>query len=182
MKSPIREFFFWSLLSTWVMVISLGLGILMSSPARAEIRQLEEAPGQSVIQSRQLLQDQHGNRWQAIAFQRSYPNGQTSFDLRLVGFPGIANIDHSQPLMLTNSLGANLTAHANDQEIFTDKTHPEPNVGQYDLQAVFPQVQAEIPLKLSIPTLQDESVRLSVSPLIIQEWKAVASSEWQIRK
>jgi hypothetical protein len=120
------------LLATLVLTVFLGLGIFMAPYAVAAISQLEEAPGQMVYQSRQSLKDQHGNSWQAIAFKRISPNDKTSFELRLVGFPGVVEIDRSQPLLLTNSMGEELTAADNSSLIFTDLSDPEPNVGEHD--------------------------------------------------
>jgi hypothetical protein len=174
MKCQIRKLLSKLLLGAFMFAIVLGLGMVASPSVTADIQQLEEAPGQTLYQSRQTLQDQHGNRWQVIAFKRIRPNGRTSVDLRLVGFPGVAEIDHSQPLMLKNSLGKTFVAAANDRDIFTDVAKPEPNVGQYDLQSLLPQLQAEIPLKLLVPTTQEKAVHLSVSPSIVQEWQTIA--------
>ncbi len=172
------EFFSWLLLlGALVLAVLLGLGMLNPSSTTAAIRQLEEAPGQTVYQSRQTLKDQHGNGWQAVAFKRIRPNGQSSFELRLVGFPGVVEIDRSQPLTLTNSLGKTLTATDVSNTIFTEAAKPEPNVGQYDLQPLLPQLQMGIPLKLTLPTLSGEAVSLSISPLLIEEWQTVASHE-----
>jgi hypothetical protein len=177
MQNQIRKLLTWLLLlGALVLAISLGLGLFASPPAAAEIRRLEEAPGQMVYQSRQTLTDQHGDRWQAIAFKRIHPDGQTSFELRLVAFPGAVEIDRSQPLTLTNSLGKTLTAADTSTDIFTEVNQPEPNVGQYNLQPLLPQLQAEIPLKLMLPIVQGEVVRLSVSPSLVQEWQTVSSS------
>lgn len=79
------------LLGAIVMGLFLGWGMLHPPSAVAAIRQLEEAPGQMVYQSRQTLQDQHGSGWQTVAFKRIRPDGQASFELRLVGFPGGGN-------------------------------------------------------------------------------------------
>jgi hypothetical protein len=70
----------------------------------------------------------------AIAFNRIRPDDSTSFYLRLVGFPGSAEIDRSRPLNLTTSLRQSLTAADASSDIFTDASTPEANVGQYDLQ------------------------------------------------
>ncbi|MGI0486768.1 DUF3122 domain-containing protein [Pantanalinema rosaneae CENA516] len=176
----IRQIFSWLLLlGAIVLAILLGLGILNPSPATAAIRNLEEAPGQVVYQSRQTLKDQHGNPWQTVAFKRIRPNGQTSFELRLVGFPGVAALDRSQPLTLTNSLGTRLTAADVSRAIFADTAQSEVHIGQYDLQPLLPQLQPEIPLKLSFPTLSGETISLSISPLLVEEWLTVANSSWQ---
>lgn len=157
----------------------LGLSvlyILLDAPsALAAIRQLEEAPGQVVYQSRQTLVDQQGDRWQTIAFNRIRPDGSTSFYLRLVGFPGTAAIDRDRPLTLTTSLGQSFTAADASSRIFTDASAPEPNVGQYNLQPIVSELPIAIPMQLALPTLDQNDVRLSVSPALVQEWKTVAN-------
>lgn len=170
----IRNAFSWLLLlGAIILGVLLGLGMLNSPSAAAAIRQIEEAPGQIVYQARQTVNDQHGNTWQAIAFQRVRPDGTTSFDLRLVGFPGMAEIDHTQPLTITNSLGKSFTATDTSSNIFADAAQSEPNVGQYNLQALLSELPAEIPAKLSVPTLSGDAVSLSVSPSSIQEWRSI---------
>jgi hypothetical protein len=79
----------------WALTINLAI-----APAQAALRQLEEAPGQTVYQSevyqsRQTLKDQQGGSWQAIAFQRTHSDRTATMYLRLAGFPGTANLDHS---------------------------------------------------------------------------------------
>lgn len=163
-----------------VLLLSLGVflmsGVLIgSAPAIAAIRQLEEAPGQVVYQSRQTLIDPHGMSWQAIAFKRIRPDGSSQFYLRLVGFPGTGVIDRSQPLTLRSSLGQTLMATDASQQIFTDNRTPEPNVGQYDLQPLLPELQAELPWRLSLPMLDTDPLTLRVSPKLVQEWQTVAN-------
>ena len=176
MKNRIRIMIFWLLfLGTLETVIFLGLVILHPPVARAAIRQLEEAPGQMVYQSRQNLKDQQGNTWQAIAFKRISPDNKVSIYLRLVGFPGVAEIDPTQPIFLTNSLGKTLTANYDLDNILIDPAVPKTNIGQYDLEPVLTQLQASIPLKLTLPTIQGEAIRLSIPPTLIEEWKSLAS-------
>jgi len=164
------------LLGALVLTGLLGLGIVNLPDAAAAIRQLEEAPGQVVYQSRQTLTDQHENTWQAIAFKRILPNNKTSLELRLVGFPGVGEIDHTKPLLLTNSLGKTLTAADISSSIFIDPTNSESNVGQYDIQPFLPQLQAEIPLKLTLPMLGSEAINLLVPSSFVQDWQTLFSA------
>ena len=164
------------LLASIALTVFFGLGIGTTPDAVAAIRQLEEAPRQTVYQSRQTLKDQHGNSWQAIAFKRVSPDGKTSLELRLVGFPGVVEIDRSKPLLLTNSIGEVLTADDNSSLIFTDLSAPEANVGEYDLQPLLAQLQPEVPLSLTLPTIGGESVQLSVPPSFVQEWQTLSAS------
>lgn len=171
----VRKIFSWLLLvGVLVLACMLGLGLLHPSPATANIRQFEETSGQVVFQSHQTLKDQHGHTWQAIAFRRIHPDQTSSFNLRLVAFPGAVAIDRTQPLVMTNSLGQTFTASDRASTLFTNPEQPEPNVGQYDLQPSLTQLQTEVPLQLSIPTINGAPVRLGVAPEIIQEWQAIA--------
>lgn len=163
-------------LGVLVLTLFLGLEILPTPHAVAAIRQLEEAPGQMVYQSRKSLKDQLGNTWQAIAFKRIRSNGKMTIELRLVAFPGVVEIDHTKPLLFTNSLGKTLTVPDVSGNIFTEGTVPEPNVGQYDIEPLLPQLQAEIPLKLTLPTLHGDAINLSVSPSFVQDWQTLLSS------
>jgi len=156
----------------WTMTITMVI-----TPAQAALRQLEEAPGQIVYQSRQTLKDQQGNSWQAIAFKRIRPDDTDVIYLRLVGFPGTANIDHSQPLILTDAMGKTLTAADISQEMFTDKTETKPDVGQYDLQPILMQLELAIPLRLSLSTLDPSKIILNVSPETIGEWRSLADQK-----
>jgi hypothetical protein len=174
MSCQIRKFFSWLLLIGAITIFALiGLGILNVPIASAAIRQLEESPNQMVYQWRQTLKDQHGNTWQTVAFKRVRPDGNSSFELRLIGFPDMVAIDHAKPLTLTNSLGKTLTAADTSSNIF--KEGAQGNVGQYDLQPLLSELQAEIPLKISLPTLKGDAISLSVPPSLVAEWQTVAN-------
>jgi Protein of unknown function (DUF3122) len=152
----------------WALTINLAI-----APSQAAIRQLEEAPGQMVYQSRQTLKDQQGGSWQAIAFKRIRPDDTAVIYLRLVGFPGTAQIDHSQPLTLTDSMGKTLTAADVSHDMFTDQTQMEPDVGQYDLQPILMQLELAIPLRLTLATLDQPEIILNVSPDVVEEWRSL---------
>ncbi len=154
------------------MVINVAI-----APAQAALRQLEEAPGQIVYQSRQTLKDQQGSSWQAIAFKRIRPDDTDVIYLRLVGFPGTVAIDHSQPLILTDSMGKTLTAADVSQEMFSDKTQIKPDVGQYDLQPILMQLESAIPLRLTLSMLDQSEIILNVSPEMIGEWRSLTEQK-----
>ncbi|TVQ06410.1 MAG: DUF3122 domain-containing protein [Leptolyngbya sp. DLM2.Bin27] len=156
----------------WTVTINVAI-----APAQADLRQLEEAPGQIVYQSRQTLKDQQGNRFQAIAFKRIRPDDTAVIYLRLVGFPGTADIDHSQPLILTDSMGKTLTAADISQEMFTDKTQIKSDVGQYDLQPILMQLETAIPLQLILSTLDQAEIILNVAPTVVEEWRSLTDQK-----
>lgn len=152
----------------WALTINLAI-----APVQAAIRQLEEAPGQTVYQSRQTLKDQQGNSWQAIAFKRTHPDRTATLYLRLVGFPGTANLDHSQPITLTDSMGKTFTAADVSHDMFMDQTRMEPDAGQYDLQPILMQLESAIPLRLILPSLDQSEIILNVSPNVVKEWRSL---------
>lgn len=174
MWQNVRQLVVWFVIFGTVLILCLvGVETISALPASAAIRQLEEAPGQVVYQSRQTLKDQHGNSWQTIAFKRIRPGENPVIFLRLVAFPGVASIDRSQDLTLVDSLGKALTANDASAKVFTDETSPEPNVGQYDLAPIISELQPTLPLKLSLPTTQSEPVEILVPSALVEEWKTL---------
>lgn len=157
-----------------LLVLTIVLLLLFPAPAQAEIRTIEEAPGQVLYQTRATVKDQHGNRWQAIAFKRLQTDQPAMLGLRLVGFPGAAIIDRTQPLKFVDSLGKELTAEDTSAKIFTDESAPEPHIGQYDLGAVLADIQPAVPLELQIPIESADPVVLLISPPTLEEWQALS--------
>lgn len=157
------------LLGALIIGIAFALGVLNPLSAQAAIQRLEEAPGQTVYQSRQMARDQWGKHWQIIAFKRLYPDGNNRLELRLIGFPDVPEIDRTQPLVLTDAFGGTLTANPSDE------APPEPNVGQYDLRSLLSKLVPEIPWRMTVQTLnlegiERDGIKLPLSPLWIQEW------------
>jgi hypothetical protein len=154
------------------LTLSISLLFSISQPAIATVTQIEEYPGQMLYQSRQNLQDQIGKSWQAIAFKRIHPEGSASISLRLVGFPGAVELDHTQPLTLSTSMGQTLTAKDISSEISQD-TPTQANVAEYDIKSVLPQLQSEIPLHLTLPVVSGSAVELQIPSTAIQEWQTI---------
>ena len=174
MWQNVRQLIFGFVICGTILISCLvGVETILALPATAAIQQLEEAPGQVIYQSRQTLQDQHGNSWQTIAFRRIRSGNSPVLFLRFVAFPGVTSIDRSPPLALTNSLSKILTANDASAKIFTDETSPEPNVGQYDLAPIISELQPTLPLKLSLPTTQSEPVEILVPSSLVEEWKTL---------
>lgn len=158
----------------WLLTVCL-CGLLLvgnALPAFAVVTQIEEYSGQMLYQSRQSLQDQNGKTWQAIAFKRIHPEGSEIVSLRLIGFPDGVKLDHTQPLTLTTSLGQTLTAKDISSDISQDTAAPE-NVGEYDIKLALAELQTEIPLQLTVPTLDGKAVQLSVPSAAIKEWQTL---------
>ncbi len=156
----------------WFLTICICILVVVSNslPAFAVVMQIEEYSGQMLYQIRQTISDQTGKSWQVIIFKRIHPEGSATVSLRLIGFPGAVELNHSQPLALTTSLGLTLKAKDISNEI-SQNTPPLANVGEYDIKSVLSQLQIEIPLKLTLPTSSGKSIILSIPPSLIEEWK-----------
>ncbi|MEG4108983.1 DUF3122 domain-containing protein [Microcoleus sp. S13_C5] len=159
------------LLAAWICVLLL---VCIPLPAFAAAGEIEEYPGQMLYQSRQNLRDQTGKSWQAIAFKRIHPEGSSTVSLRVVGFPGAVEFDRTQPLILTTSMGETLTAKDISSEISKDTPTPA-NVAEYDIKSVLPQLQAEIPLHLTLPMVTGSAIELQIPSTAIVEWQTISA-------
>jgi Protein of unknown function (DUF3122) len=153
--------------------ICISLVIFSPLPAFAAVTQIEEAPGQMLYQSRQNLRDRTGKSWQVVAFKRARPDGSEIVSLRLVGFLGAVELDHTKSLTLTTSMGQTLTAKDVTSEI-SQGANALANVGEYDIQPVLPQLHSEIPLELTLPMLNGSASELQIPSIAIQEWQTIA--------
>lgn len=163
-------------LMRWLLAacIYVLLIVCIPLPAFAAVGQIEEYPGQMLYQSRQKLQDQNGNSWQAIAFKRIHPEGSSTISLRVVGLDGAVEFDRTQPLILTTSMGETLTAKDISSEISKDTPTPA-NVAEYDIKSVLPQLQAEIPVQLTLPVVTGSAIELQIPSTAIQEWQTISA-------
>lgn len=144
----------------------------------ARLDQHQEAPGKVLYKAFATLHDQNGDVWRAIAFNHVLPDGSHNFKLRLVGFPGSAAVDRSNPLHIKTALGQSFDTPDDSEHIAIDEgmeaIDVPPNVAQYDLEAIAPRLQSLVPLRLTLP-LEDGDVRLLILPNTVQEWKSVAT-------
>ncbi|NEP03125.1 MAG: DUF3122 domain-containing protein [Symploca sp. SIO2E9] len=160
------------LVGSLIMLFLLGLESWSIPPATASIRQTEEAPGQTLVQSRHTLRDKTGNAWQVVLFKRLKANDAISINLRLVGFPGAAKFAHPQPLTMITETGTILSC----KDMFAEKS-PAANVGQYD----FTNALNKLPTAASVhlfPLMSDaQPIKLKIPPEVILEWQIVAASK-----
>lgn len=151
----------------------LLLGGFCSTPSQARLDYEQETGGQMLYRSFQSLRDLEGHPWQAIAFKREFADGQSTFFLRLVGFPESATVLRQQSLVMTNVSGQTFEAPDSSDRVFTDNGVPD-SVGQYDIAAIVLQLSDVTPLKLQVPT-EDGVVTIAVPPTAIAEWQTVAN-------
>lgn len=151
----------------------LLLGGFCGAPCQARLDYEQEVGGQMLYRSFQSLRDLEGHPWQAIAFKRVFPDGRSTFFLRLVGFPETATVRRQQPLVMSNVSGQTFEAPDSSDRVFTDNGIPD-SVGQYDIAAIVLQLSDITPLKLQLPT-QEGSLTIAVPPTAIIEWQTVAN-------
>ncbi|MFP4414689.1 DUF3122 domain-containing protein [Coleofasciculus sp.] len=153
-----------------VLLIVIGWGSVTPPSAVASIRQIEEAPGQMLYQSRHTLPDETGQSWQIVLFKRVKAGEPKDISLRLVGFPGMAEFAHPQPLKIKTNTGKVLEA----EDLFADQS-PAANVGQYNITEVLSQLPTATGVKLSLPMKSDRTTTLRIPSVVILEWQTVAT-------
>lgn len=164
----------------WLLLV-LGLSILFflawgilfqPLPVMAKIVQIEEPGGHIVYRSQHSLRDDTGKAWQVVLFKQVLADtvdGASALNLRLVGLPGAAEVDHPLPLKITSSDGKEWTAI----DLFAREA-PAPTIGQYNVRDVVEELPVE-QLSLAIPLGGNRSITLSVPSGVVQEWQEVAA-------
>ncbi len=150
-----------------LVLIALGFNLFFVNSAQALIRKQQESPETILYQSRHSLRDQRGQSWQVVLFKRVTDHQTKQVHLRLIGFPNQANFEHPQPLEIKPSNTINF--HAVDQ--FSKKA-PAPNVGEYDLQNILPELLTYRKLELILP-LKERSQSLTIPYPVILEWQDI---------
>ena len=105
-----------------------------------------------------------------MLFKRVKKEEIRSINLRLVGFPGAVELTHPQLLTITTSSGKVFQA----AERFATKS-PAPNVGEYDLKELLPNLSVKQSITLTFLSNQQQIVSLKIPPPIILEWQKIAS-------
>jgi hypothetical protein len=149
----------------------LSLLILSPAPAQANLREIVEAPGQHLYQSRKSLRDSQGHTWQVVFFKRVKEETVSDLHLRLVGFPEVTHFRHPVPLRI--NANETVTLEAPD---LLDQHNPGENVGEYDFQGLLEQLPANNFWQLQLPLEGPEPTVLNVPYFLIQEWQTVAQA------
>lgn len=152
-------------------LIFLGLANLSSEKVIAAVTQIGKPPEETIYRSQVKLDDQSGKVWQVVLFKQVYSEQPSNINLRVVGFPGSAELIHPQPLRITTNTGK--LWNAND--IFLDAA-PAPTVGQYDFTEILPQLPPES-LTLSIPISGQKFINIAVPIHVVKEWQSLISTE-----
>ena len=153
-----------------LILIAFGFNLFFVNSAQALIRKQQESPETILYQSRHSLRDQRGQSWQVVLFKRVEEQETKQVHLRVIGFPNQASFEHPQPLEIKTP--NNINFKAVDQ--FYEKA-PAPNVGEYDLQDILPELLTYQKLELTLP-LQVRSQSLTIPYPVILEWQDMNQS------
>ncbi|AFZ43019.1 hypothetical protein PCC7418_0804 [Halothece sp. PCC 7418] len=160
----------WKQLFLLTFTAILAVFLFLPNSAEASVRKTEEADGQILYQSRHQLQDNQQQSWQVVLFKREKGETETDVKLRLVGFPGKVEVTHPEPLVIETDRAA-----WQAEDLFAEKS-PAPNVGQYNLNNIIPELSPQDSLVLKIPANDYKNLTLKVPGVIILEWKIVAGN------
>lgn len=156
----------------WIVSVLLFLVVtLSSSDALASIHAYPEGADRVMYRSLQTLRDRTDRAWQVVLFKRVESGQIQQLHLRLVGFPEVAILKHPQTLRIT--AGTEQVWEAPDTLLYASTN---PNIGEYDVLPVVPQLMSNTPLRLALP-LQPSSAELIIPPFVVQEWREIASKE-----
>lgn len=154
-------------------VVSILLSLCLHVPmALASVHVYHERPGQTTLRSQQSLRDRNDRSWQTILFKRYRADGLDGIYLRLVGFPGVVDVDPQKPLTINTGTALHWQAHPK-----LDPPTPAlpSNTNQYDIAEVLGDLQQAVPLTLVIP-LQGKAIsEIVVPPYAVKEWRELAA-------
>lgn len=151
--------------------IALSL-FVYTPPVLASVHVYHERPGQTTLRSQQSLRDRNNRSWQAILFKRYRADGLDGMYLRLVGFPGVVDVDPQKPLLINT--GTSLQWQAMPK---LDPPTPglPSNTNQYEVADVMDELRKAIPLTLAVPLQSKASSEIIVPPYAVKEWRKLAA-------
>lgn len=155
------------------MLLVIAIALTPIAPAWAEF-QTEQVNGQMLYKSWQTFYDIDRHSWKAIAFRQIGDLGITPVYLRLITFPGTANVDHEKSLTLLRPDAEPLLL-ADETAAIASNAPLYPNVAQYDLSLILSQLDPTQPIRLSLPAVNGQPILLKVPPGAIREWQAIAT-------
>lgn len=136
-----------------------------AEPVLASIHAYPISANQIMYRSQQSQRDSGNSSWQLVLFKTVNFGKMETLHLRLVGFPGFAEIAHPEPLQIATANGKVWLA----EDALINSSFPA-NVGEYDFREVMKELDREMPLWLTVSLRGDKSVELVVPPFAVKEW------------
>ena len=158
----------WQYFWTWAIVtlVTLTFSAWGVQSAEALLRQHHDSPGVLRYHSQVSIKDEKGYTWQVLLFKQDDKSTIKDLRLRLVGFPGIVEIAHPQPLVIETTSGKLLSA----SDVY-GLTAPAPNVGEYELTNILTQLGTTDALKLYVPTDSVKPLLINIPQNLVTEWQ-----------
>jgi hypothetical protein len=148
-----------------IVTLCLCLTIANNAPAFASIHEYPETGDRTMFRSVQSLRDNEDKAWQVVLYKRVRSGIVYSFNLRLVGFPGI-QLQH--PVALKVVAGNLPVGMAKD--IWSESDLPV-NVGEYDFKSIVAELESDRPLQLNLPVKGKKDLGLLVPTFAVREWR-----------
>ena len=161
-----------------ILGLALLLMLLWSTPVALAKVQFSKEADQWIYQSQQMLTDTEGNIWEITAVKPMEPDSSGVY-LWLTTQANDIQLDAAQPLLVKTNAGQTLTAPNLTQQYFIGEL-PEPNIGQYNIKTLLPNIKSEPSLQLELSTKTNKSVRLLVPTEVLEEWLNVGTCEYLI--
>lgn len=148
-----------------IITLCLCLTIANHAPAFASIHEYPETGDRTMFRSVQSLRDNEDKAWQVVLYKRVRSGIVDSFNLRLVGFPGI-QLDHPVALKV---VAGNLEL-GRTKDIWSESDLPV-NVGEYDFKSIVAELESDRPLQLNLPVEGKKDLELLVPTFAVREWR-----------
>ena len=156
--------------SLLLLLAGLCCWTILSTPALASIHPYPEADGWVMWRSLQTLRDEADHAWQVVLFKRVKDGVVREMHLRLVGFPGTAELEQGRSLQIITPTDRRWTA----PDVFA-QTNLAPqlagNVGEYDFLPVVAKIESDRPLTLQLPLKHQKTLELTLPPFAVKEWR-----------
>lgn len=148
-----------------IITLCLCITIANNAPAFASIHEYPETADRTMFRSVQSLRDTDDQAWQVVLYKRVRSGIVDSFNLRLVGFPGI-QLDHPVALkVVAGNLELGLA-----KDIWSESDLPV-NVGEYDFKSIVAELESDRPLQLNLPVQGKKDLGLLVPTFVVREWR-----------
>jgi len=160
----------------WRKICVVGLAVLLNlgfvwhtqQPAWASIHEYPEGTEQVMQRSLQTLRDSSDRAWQLVLFKRTKAGQTQMVHLRLIGFPGTVELTHPGVIHLATLRG---DKDWQAEEVLEGVPHAA-HIGEYDVMEFMRQLDADLPLKLTLP-LAEADQQIVLPPYVIKEWRQV---------
>ena len=158
-----------------LLLISLATLFWFSSnlivfPASALLRGHHQSPGILRYHAQHSIKDKQQRAWQIILFPDDQKSTEVQYYVRLVGFPGLVEVNHPQPLEIVTAEGSIFFA----PDVF-DLSNSVSNVGQYNMTKILSQLSFSGSLKLIFSVNTDkqttQDIALKIPQSVLTEWQ-----------